>query len=343
MSRVARRHRVLFVEEAVDGPAAAIRRRRTPEGVDVVTPVVPTATASGAADAFVASALRDIVASWTTGPLIIWHYSVMAEPLSRALPADVTVFDCMDELSAFRGAAPGLVDRETKLLARADLVFTGGYSLWAAKRLRHPSVLLFPSSVDIAHWSSARSKLPEPEVLSQIPRPRLVYAGVIDERLDYELVRTVADCGAGEVVLIGPLAKIDPSDVPAVPHVHQLGMRSYTELPAFFAHADVGLMPFALNETTRFISPTKTPEYLAAGLPVVSTAIADVVRGYGDLEMVRIAETSERFVAACRDAAARPRRLEEVDVHLAGMSWDATWDSMEAHIVGCIPRSREAA
>ncbi len=341
LSRAARTHRVLFVEEAVAGERFRLEQQPRGESLTVVRPVVPGWMPTEEAESAVAQALRDLVGAWRRTQLVAWHYAVMMEPLSRGLEPDLVVFDCMDELSAFRGAPPGLVERERALMARSDLVFTGGHSLWEAKRSLHPRVHAFPSSVDRAHFARARAEQPEPPQLAGIGRPRLAYAGVIDERIDLDLLADVAAAEIGEVVLIGPIAKIDPADMPDSPRIHQLGMQPYDALPALFSHVELGLMPFALNESTRFISPTKTPEYLAAGLPVVSTPVTDVVRGYGDLEMVEVAER-EAFVEACRVALARPRSFREVDQRLSGMSWDATWESMEA-LMDDLLAQREAA
>jgi glycosyltransferase involved in cell wall biosynthesis len=344
MSRAAERHRVLFIEEPIPGAGVGIDWSEVAPNLTVARPVLPDGLGEPDAEALIAAQIRDLVIGWRRHEdLVVWHYSVLAEPVSRDLGADVTVFDCMDELSAFNGAPPHLVGRERDLIARADLVFTGGHSLWEAKRPLHPSVHLFPSSVDVAHFASGRAEQTEPAALDGIPHPRLVYAGVIDERIDLPLISRLASADVGEVVLIGPVAKIDEAAVPAGPRVHRLGMQPYAQLPAFFAHSDVALMPFALNAATRFISPTKTPEYLAAGLPVVSTAVTDVVRGYGDLDMVSIATDPDGFVAACADALVRPRRLGEVDARLAGMAWDSTWAAMEGLIATVLSRRAEAA
>lgn len=344
LSRAARNHRVLFWEEPLAAATASVdarvETRQVADNITVARPVLPAGMLEDAADDVLADLLRQVVADWRgRGELVAWHYSVLAEPQSRDLGADITVFDCMDELSAFRGAPPHLVDRERDLIARADLVFTGGYSLWEAKRALHPRAHLFPSGVDVPHFLAARAEQPEPPILAGVGRPRLMYAGVIDERIDLRLLARLAAAEVGHLVLIGPVAKIDPAEVPTGPRVHRLGMRPYQELPALFAHGDVGLMPFALNEATRFISPTKTPEYLSAGLPVVSTPIADVVRGYADLPMVHIADGADAFADACVEALARPRQLAEVDERLAGMSWDATWARMERLITEVLESS----
>ena len=330
LSRAARHHRVLFVEERVETDAFDLAPRQVLPNLTVVTPSVPAGTDHAAAEAWLAGELSRLVRGWRREELAVWHYDVMAEPLSRGLDPAVVVYDCMDELSLFRGAPPDLIERERVLLRRADLVFTGGHSLWEAKRDLHPGVHAFPSSVDVQHFSRARREQEEPLALRDIPHPRLMYAGVIDERIDLSLLASVAASGVGEVVLIGPTAKIDPDDVPSGPGMHRLGIQPYEALPALFAHASVGLMPFALNEATRFISPTKTPEYLAAGLPVVSTPIRDVVRDYAGLSgTVRIADGTRAFIEACEDLLRRRPSMDGADRLLATMSWDATWEAME--------------
>lgn len=337
MSRAARDHRVLYVEESIDGDAVGLTAREVLPNLTVVVPTAPPDLERAEAERQIADALTELVRQWRRDPVVVWHYDVMAEPLTRDIDAAVTVYDCMDELSGFLGAPPQLVERERRLLERADLVFTGGYSLFHAKRRLHAQVFPFPSSVDVAHFRGARRNQPEPAPLQGIGRPRLMYAGVIDERVDLGLIRGVAAAGIGEVVLIGPVVKIDPTSVPTAPNIHALGLQRYEDLPAFFAHADVGLMPFAINEATRYISPTKTPEYLAAGLPVVSTSITDVVRGYGDLERVWIGEDAAGFVAACRAALADVGPGDAVDARLADMSWDATWEAMNDLISERLP------
>ncbi len=329
VSRAAREHRVLFVEESAAGDSFNLTARDVGPNITVLVPSVPAGVDAAESDAWVREALREHVAGWSSGPYVLWHWAVMAEPLTRDLEPAVTVYDCMDELSGFLGAPPELVERERRLIERSDLIFTGGYSLYEAKSRLHAHVHPFPSSVDVAHFRRARQDQPEPAALQGIGRPRLMYAGVIDERIDLGLVEHVAGAGIGEVVLVGPVSKIEEAAIPAGRRIHRLGMQPYEDLPALFAHADIGLMPFAMNEATRYISPTKTPEYLAAGLPVVSTPITDVVRGYGDLDLVHIAGDPDEFVAACRVALGQRGPSVLVEARLAGMSWDATWAAMD--------------
>jgi UDP-galactopyranose mutase len=251
----------------------------------------------------------------------------------------------MDELSAFRGAPPRMLELERALLARADLVFTGGRSLYEAKRGRHPRVSLFPSSIDAAHFAAARTTaanadMADPADQADIPRPRIGFFGVIDERMDTELVGALAAARPDwSFVMIGPVVKIDPAELPQLPNIHWLGSKTYTELPRYLAGWDAGFMPFARNESTRFISPTKTPEFLAGGLPVVSTPIVDVVRdwgpkGSGEAGLVEIAADPVAFAAALQKVLERPQAawLKQVDRRLAQTSWDQTWAEMDGMI-----------
>ncbi len=238
----------------------------------------------------------------------------------------------MDELSAFAGAPAALAEHTGELLRRADLVFTGGQSLHEAKRALHPNVHLFPSSVDVAHFGRARGHLAEPEDQASILRPRIGFFGVIDERLDIELIRAVARLRPSlQIVLVGPVVKIDPATLPRARNIHDLGKKAYEELPSYLAGWDVAILPFARNESTRFISPTKTPEYLAGGKPVVSTSIRDVVRPYAELGLARIADDPADFLAAIDTCLAERRRgvSARTDAFLAQSSWDTTWARME--------------
>jgi glycosyltransferase involved in cell wall biosynthesis len=262
---------------------------------------------------------------------IHWFYTPMMLPLAEGLPCSLTIYDCMDELSTFAFAPESMRQLERALIARADLMFTGGMALYEAKRALHTNVHGVPSSVDTAFFAQARVPQELPGDLLDIPRPRVVYCGVLDERLDLGLVQAAARARPQmHFVFIGPIAKIDESELPIAPNLHYLGLKRYDELPRYLAHADVGMMPFALNQATRFISPTKTPEYLAAGLPVVSTEIRDVVEPYERLGFVRIARSVDSFIAHLDAAVERgPSLPEERDAFLAAHSWDATWSRMK--------------
>jgi len=251
--------------------------------------------------------------------------------MAEGLAPSGMVYDCMDELAAFDFAPPELIARENALFDTVDLVFTGGRSLYESKRDRHDDVHCFPSSVDHAHFG--RTGVADHPDQAGIAQPRLGYYGVIDERLDLDLVAALADAHADwQIVMVGPLAKIAPESLPRRPNLHWMGQRRYDELPAFLAGWDVCLMPFALNASTRFISPTKTLEYLAAGKPVVSTAVRDVVLQYAGV--VPIADDAGEFVAACeailawtaQDKAAFQQKARDVG---AATSWDRTAGAMQ--------------
>lgn len=333
LTRFSRNGRVFFVEEVRwedDGPARLVVHAPLPN-LWVAVPHLPRELNQEQADDAQRLLLDDFLREHDVVRYVLWYYTPMAMGFSRHLTPRVVVYDCMDELSAFRDAPPLMRTHEDALFARADLVFTGGQSLYEAKRSRGPHVYAFPSSVDAAHFARARQPMPDPTDQAAIPHPRLGFFGVIDERMDCALVGAVAAARPDwHLVLIGPTAKIDPADLPQGANIHYLGMKGYDDLPAYLAGWDVALLPFARNESTRFISPTKTPEYLAAGKPVVSTSIRDVVRPYGEMGIVHIADDSAAFVAAVEaalreDAAAR---LARVDALLAQQSWERTWAAM---------------
>ncbi len=265
LSRAARDHDVFYVEEPVfeGGVRAHLRMSPRPEGVTVVLPVLPAGREADAADVIRPLLRRLLPPSPTRRTL--WYYTPMAMAFSRDIPADVVVYDNMDELSAFLGAPAPLLALEAELFSRADLVFTGGMSLYRAKRHRHPQVHAFPSSIDTAHFARSRAGVAEPADQSGITGPRAGFFGVIDERMDVDLLaRTARRCPHWQFVMIGPVVKIAAESLPREPNIHWLGPKAYADLPDYIAGWTVGLMPFALNDATRFISPTKTPEFLAA-------------------------------------------------------------------------------
>jgi UDP-galactopyranose mutase len=336
MSRFARERRVFYWEEPVHHDAGPwLQVTHGDDGVTVIVPHLPSLDAAEAEPA-----LRRLLDGWMEdtgiGRFVAWFYTPMALGWAGHLDPLATVFDCMDELSAFRFAPPELLAREAELMRRADLVFTGGASLYEARRGRHPSVHLFPSSIDAEHFAAARAPREDPADQAGIPHPRIGFFGVLDERFDAELVRALAAARPEwHLVLIGPVCKVDPADLPHGDNLHYLGPKSYADLPAYIAGWDAAALFFALNESTRFISPTKTPEYLAAGRRTISSPIRDVVRTWGDDGLVRIASTVDEWIAAIEEALADEGRgewLRRVDARLARSSWESTWAQMVALI-----------
>ena len=325
LSRAARTRRVVYIEESIpDATRPYLETRRDASGVLIITPHLPP----DAGAMHVRTLLDFFLSTNDIRDFVAWYYTPMALDFSSHLRPAATVYDCMDELSAFAGAPAGIREKERELLARADLVLTGGRSLYEAKRALHGNVQECPSSVDVSHFALARQPLPEPWDQESIPKPRIGFFGVLDERLDLDLLRNIAQLSRGwQFVMVGPVAKIDRGSLPSRPNIHYLGAKSYKELPGYIAGWEVAMLPFARNEATRFISPTKTPEYLAAGRPIVSTSIPDVVRPYGEEGLARIADTPELFVEAIREALCDPasRWLPRADAFLSGNSWDATW------------------
>jgi UDP-galactopyranose mutase len=342
MGRFARDMRVIYWEEPVEiSPRETaylqVREAAGQPKVRIAVPHLPQGMPDDAREAAL-NRLLDAHIAAIRGPLIAWYYTPMMLPFSRHIDADVTVFDAMDELSKFKFAPTHLLDLEQELIDRADIVFTGGSSLYEAKKHRHPNVHCFPSSVDRAHFCKARARQFEPADQEDLPLPRLGFYGVIDERFDIDLLAAVAQMRPDwSFVMVGPVVKISEDELPKRPNIHYLGGKTYDQLPAYLSGWDVALMPFAMNESTQFISPTKTPEYLAGGKPVVSTPVRDVVRHYGQLEGVKIAATPQEFVAACEKALELSRNpesgwLAEADLMLSATSWDTT----QARMAGLI-------
>jgi UDP-galactopyranose mutase len=335
MSRLAKRGPVFYVEEPilVDGPAGVVIREPAP-GLKIVVPQVPRGADVDVAESHQRAIVDDLVGSLPDRRRIIaWYYTSMALAFTDHLIPDLCVYDCMDELSAFLGAPARLRALEAELFRRADLVFTGGRSLYEAKRRHHPCVHAFPSSIDKAHFQRARDpEADDPADQAVIERPRVGFFGVIDERMDLRLVSGLADANRDlQFVMIGPVVKIDAAALPHRSNIHWLGAKSYDALPAYLAGWDAGFMPFALNEATRFISPTKTPEFLAAGIPVVSSAIRDVVTPYEDMGLVGIGTSLHDWSRKLRLAVARKNDVawrRSVDAYLADLSWDATFTQM---------------
>jgi glycosyltransferase involved in cell wall biosynthesis len=334
LSRFAKQFRVFFVEEPIfDASGDPHLEVNSPvENLFVVVPHLP----GGKHDEEYTTQQKELLSKLFIDKEIInyffWYYTPMSLAFTDHFNPVVIVYDCMDELSAFKFAPQALKDREHELFTKADLVFTGGYSLYEAKKHKHPDVHAFPSSIDAEHFNKARKFTPDPADQASIPHPRIGFFGVLDERMDFELVEAVARRKPEwSFIMIGPVVKIDPGMLPKLPNIYYLGMKSYQELPSYISGWDVAMMPFAHNESTRYISPTKTPEYLAAGKPVISTPIIDVLRQYGRHGLVNIAGTAEEFVRVTAlelENHDREEWLEHVDEMLSQNSWDKTWQKM---------------
>ena len=341
LTRCAKQRRVLFIEEPIFGGDTARLELRESDGVEVVVPHLPVCSPEQACE-LQRQLLEVLLARRSRTPLVFWYYTPMALPFTRQLQPAVTVYDCMDELANFHGAPPLLGQLERELLGRADLVFTGGYSLYEHKRPHHPHVHPFPSSVDVPHFAAARSGWDDPADQAAIAHPRLGFFGVIDERMDLPLLAAIATARPDwQLVMLGPVVKIDPASLPRCANIHWLGGKTYKELPRYIAGWDVALLPFACNASTRFISPTKTPEYLAAGKPVVSTPIRDVIAPYGELGLVSIAGTPYEFIAAIDKALheSSPARQQLADRFLSQLSWDRTWEDMRGLISAAVEQT----
>jgi len=335
LTRFAREMPVVVVEEPEYHLQSADVRVRQDHGVTVVTPLLPWTDEQYGFGNHVNGQISRLVEPFIRlgADPILWYYTPMAlgaEPAT--IRPRLTIYDAMDDLASFRAAPPELRRREARLLSTVDLVFTGGPTLYRQRRDMHPSVHCFPSGVEAAHFAS--TSVSSHEELARQRRPILGYYGVIDERLDLDLLAEIADRRPDwTIALIGPVAKIDESTIPKRDNIVRFGQQAYDDLPAFLACFDVALMPFARNEATRAISPTKTLEYLAGGKPVVSTPITDVIALYGDA--VEIAATGEEFVAAAEsvlnrtsdaDRQWRTRAARLVAAH----DWDCIADSMLA-------------
>lgn len=336
MTRYAQHRRVFYVEEPVFDECAtpylevSPRQRR----LFVITPHFPNNFDHTQISERTEQLLNRAILDYGINDYTLWYFTPMALLYSRGLTPNCVVYDCMDELSAFKNAPRQLIELEKELFEKANWIFTGGQSLYESKKRFHPRVYPFPSSIDFAHFAQARDSLPDPADQCAIPHLRLGFYGVIDERCDLGLLREIAaERPEWHLVLLGPTAKIEDCELPRARNIHYLGKKEYRELPKYLAHWDVAILPFAMNESTRFISPTKTPEYLAGGKPVVSTPIKDVVTPYGKQGLVHIAESPVEFIdkveLALRDPA-DATWLPRVDDFLKDLSWDKTWSSMAA-------------
>jgi glycosyltransferase involved in cell wall biosynthesis len=333
LSRLTEHYRILFFEEPEFHEGEPTLRISTPiPNLTVCKPHTPVGKGGFHDEQMphLRRMVRELIAKHPDP--IVWFYTPMALPLLEEMKSRRVVYDCMDELSAFKNPPPHLVAREEMLLNRADIVFTGGPSLYNAKKDRNPNVHCFPSSVDVNHFRQARDRNIAHPSQGDLSRPRLGFYGVIDERFDADLVGKIAEIHPEwQIVLVGPIVKIDPKTLPQHPNIHYMGQQPYSALPQFLAAWDVCLMPFAMNESTRFISPTKSLEYMAAELPIVSTPVKDVVDLHSDV--VEIASDPVQFIAACERALTmsgeeKRKKIRLMRDKLSRTSWTVTAANM---------------
>ncbi len=333
LSRFANSFRVFFVEEHfMTDQADHINLTLTKENVFVVVPHLQEGNHRLSVKDRIEGLLQRLFNQLDIKDYLFWYYTPMALSFSEAFEPKTIVFDCMDELSAFKFAPPELTELEAKLMKKAEVVFTGGQSLYEAKKDRHDNIHASPSSIEKEHFYKARLNHTDPKDQASIPHPRIGFYGVVDERFDIDLLKDAATKRPDwHFVIIGPVVKIDPATLPKNKNIHYLGSKSYQELPEYLSGWDLAFIPFARNESTRYISPTKTPEYLAAGKPVISTSIRDVVNPYGINKLVHIADNGDDFIKAAELEFKKSNRsawLKEVDEFLAENSWDHTWKKM---------------
>lgn len=337
LSRFAKATRVFFIEEPIFHDAAdKLHIHEASKNVFVITPHLTHGTAEPEVISRQKQMVNNLLSVMEINNYFSWYYTPMAIPFTDHLTPKLVVYDCMDELAAFKFAPPALKINEQKLLDKADVVFTGGYSIYEAKKHQHFNIYPFPSSIDKQHFGSARTITADPADQAHIPHPRFGFFGVIDERFDIDMISSAAKARPEwQFVLIGPVVKIDPATLPKFDNIHYLGGKDYKELPSYLAGWDVAVIPFAMNESTKFISPTKTPEYLAAGKPVISTPIQDVISPYAENKLVNIASNAKEFLqhgdAIIRQGTTK-KWLTQVDAFLSGNSWDKTWSQMVKHI-----------
>ena len=337
LTRFSKHQRVFFIEEPIfHNGEDKLHIENFNENLYIVTPYIKNGLPEKEIFKRQRKFITNLLTNMQVNRFISWYYTPMAMPFTKHLKPQLTVYDCMDELSAFKFAPVELTKREKALFKKADIVFTGGHSIYEHKKHQHHNIFPFPSSIDKHHFGSARTIKNEPEDQKNIPHPRFGFFGVIDERLDIEMISQVAETKPDwHFVILGPIVKIDPATLPHFKNVHYLGGKKYEELPFYLASWDLALVPFAMNDSTRFISPTKTPEYLAAGKPVISTPIRDVVSPYGKNGLVHIVQNAEEFIKAGEVELLQKRKgswLKKVDEFLVGNSWDRTWSQMVRNI-----------
>ena len=347
LTRFTKQRRVFYIEEPVFTSGQSTNYCHVSSSADNLWIVVPHLQSNLSKQETIAiqqNLLTTFFNDYSIRHYMFWYYTPMALLISSHFKPEFIVYDCMDELSTFKFAPPALQQLEKELFGIADIVFTGGHNLYNAKKNYHHNIHPFPSSIDKEHFNKARIKREDPGDQAQISRPRFGFYGVVDERFDLQLLKEVAELRPQwQFIIIGPVVKIDPETLPRFNNIHYLGGKSYDELPEYLSGWDIAMIPFLLNDSTKYISPTKTPEYLAAGKPVISTSIKDVVTPYGINGLVHIADCADDFIKAAEmelNKSDRKKWLDEVDAFLFNNSWDNTWSNMVELIGSTVKENR---
>lgn len=355
LSRLSKKHRILFIEAPYPSGqtrAAQVTLREVSDYPNIIVLQMQMPAARWTDGAWVDKERRRLVQSFLTGPVgrnfdspVQWFYDPMAvTAFAGHLNERAIVYDCMDELSLFRGSPPEMVRRDRELLAVADVVFAGGPKICRAKRELNANCFSFGCGVDAKHFSRARDpKLLLPADVRDLPHPIYGYIGVVDERLDYDLLAALADASNGSVVMVGPSTKVDPATFPRRANLHWLGGRDYAELPAYAKSFEVCLMPFALNKATEFINPTKALEYMGTGRPIISTRVEDVVMQFS--EVVVVAESHADFIAKAARYSLWPdqTRIKRGFELVRRNSWESIVGQLEKHVADTLASKRALA
>ena len=355
LSRLSEKHRVLFIEAPYPSEPARVARaplREVSDYPNILVLQMEMPAARWCDGAWVDKERRRLVQSLLAGPLgrnfdspVQWFYDPMAvTAFGGHLNERAIVYDCMDELSLFRGSPAEMVRRDRELLAVADVVFAGGPKICAAKRELNANCFSFGCGVDAKHFGRARDpKLPLPADVRDLPHPIYGYIGVVDERIDYDLLAALADATNGSVVMVGPSTKVDPATFPRRANLHWLGGRDYVDLPAYAKSFAVCLMPFALNKATQFINPTKALEYMGTGKPIISTGVEDVVTQFSDV--VLIAQSQADFIAKAAHYSAWPdqTRIGRGFELVKRNSWESIVQQLEKHVADVLRSKRALA
>jgi glycosyltransferase involved in cell wall biosynthesis len=320
ISRLANDYKILFIEEPIVGSNSTLKKIN--DQLHVLQPQVEKI-----------EDIPEVLPQFIKNKNIPigWFYSASFSPLLSYFDFNQIVYDCMDELSLFKGAPLHLIEQEKYLIGHVDILFTGGKSLYESKKQLHSNVYCFPSSVDYHHFSKAKNGIVVPNDIKNISSPIVGYFGVIDERIDLQLLHQTAQKASNvSFVMIGPLAKIEASELPQEPNIHYLGMKTYQELPNYLKHFNIAMMPFALNEATKYISPTKTLEYMAANKPIISTKITDVVRDYQHcVALISSAEEFYQNIISTLNNSNTPSIEKDYQEILEKTSWNNTVEHMK--------------